>query len=109
MISKDEYKIFNPAMQGVQNQDEPLTPKVPTLTFNAVEAAFKSGVFFAKHRVKAKAFHVKLLSFSMEGNVQDPIPFAVATTVAIYEATAGIRDYTEKELSGWEVVSVERQ
>jgi hypothetical protein len=36
------------------------------------------------------------------------LPFAVATTIAIYDVVAGIRNYDEKELYDWKVLSVER-
>ena len=103
------FVFENPAMKQVVNKDQPVKTSCPNLTYDAIESAFQSGAFYARHRVKAKALFARLLSFGWEGKVENAIPFAVATTVAIYEAVAGIRDYTEKDLSGWEVVTVERE
>ena len=95
-------------MEQVPDKSQPISKNLPFVTYVAIEGAFKSGAFYAKHRVGCKSLAVELLSFGMEGNVENVIPFAVATTVAIYDAIAGIRDYTENDLSGWDVVSIVR-
>lgn len=107
-ISKN-FIFENPAMDKVADKEQPVKQSIPNLTYNGIEAAFRSGVFYARHRIKTDAIFAKLLSFGWEGNVENSIPFAVATTVAIYDAIAGIRSYTVNDLSGWEVVSVERE
>jgi hypothetical protein len=107
--TRSEQHLFeNPAMDEVPDKGQPVRTCAPNLTYHAIEAAFQSGVFYAKHRVRTN-LHTRLLAFGWEGNLENPIPFAVATTVAIYEAIAGIRDYTETDLSGWDVVAIERE
>ena len=104
-----DYLFVNTAMRHIRNKNQPVSSKHPLLTFNAIEAAHLSGAFYAKHRIGAKALNVELLSFHAEGSVENAIPFAVATTVALYDAVSGIRDYTEAELAVWEVFKLERE
>jgi len=103
------FLFENASMASVPDKDQPVSPSLPYLTYHAIEAAFQSGAFYARHRARVNGLAVGLLSFGWEGPVENAVPFAVATTVAIYEAVAGIRDYTATDLSGWEVVSVEPQ
>ena len=104
-----KYSFVNTAMRSIRNKNQPILSKNLLLTFHAIEAAHISGVFYAKHRIGAKALTVELISFYADGPVENSIPFAVATTVAIYDAVFGIRDYTEADLSGWDVLSLERE
>src|SRR5882672_2012440 len=108
-VSKENFVFLYPTMNRIIDKKQPLSPKFPNVTYGAIRAAVESGALYARHRVNATSLSVELLSFEMEGNVSDVIPFAVATTIAIYDAIAGIRSYTEKDLEAhWDVVSVDR-
>jgi len=79
----------------------------PNITYNAVESAIQSGAFYARHKAQIKSCSVDLIAFSLSGHTADVMPFAVATTVAVYEAIRRLRQYTANELSGWKVVSLQ--
>jgi hypothetical protein len=107
-IAADEYAFQNSAMAGVLDKMRLFLAQYPFVTYGAIEGAWMSGVFHAKHRLKRKAFKVELLSFGFEGDVENATPFAVATTVAIYNAIGGISDYSDKDLpTEWSVTKVE--
>jgi hypothetical protein len=103
----DAFAFYFPTMK-VLDKKLPLSPLFPSVTYEAIQATVESGAFYARHKANAKGLSVELTSFEMKGNISDPLPFAVATTIAIYDVVAGIRNYDEKELYDWKVLSVER-
>ena len=105
----DEMDVqFPMAPVDIPARKLPLIAGRPHLNHVAIEAACTSAAFYARHRLKANV-SVRLLGYRAEGDVENPMPFAVATTVAIYVAVSEIRDFTAGELEGWEVVSATRE
>ncbi len=109
-VSEAQFSFRYPTMKMVFDKSQPLSPNFPYVTYAAIQAAVESGTFYARHKVHAKTLAIELVAFDMEGNVENVLPFAVATTVAIYDAVGGIKSYTEEDLeAGWDVVGIERQ
>ncbi len=103
----DTFLFRYPTMR-VFDKKQPLSPRHPFVTYEAIQAAVESGAFYARHKAKVNGLSIELTSFETKGNIDDVIPFSVATTVAIYNVVANNRDCDENELYDWKVLSVER-
>ena len=94
----------NTAMADVMHMDKPLSPSLPFLTHQAIEAACCSGARYARHKLGVSGLFVELLSYSYSGEVESAEPFAIAVMIAACKSGSESVVFSEGELNGWREV-----